>query len=153
MPPKRGASAAGQGKNTAKPPPAKKLKEAEPAAAPGEAVAPSRSGGAIPVSPRLGGHSSASASAIASASTETAAPQDVAKAPVADRATSVDSNICCTCNREIAPGTEASVGNTRSKQHAHRACVNAYRKRMKQNKKCKAMELAWQDTTVEDQQA
>jgi hypothetical protein len=53
---------------------------------------------------------------------------------------------CSKCALPVKPGTEGKAGQ-RSKDVNHRSCLSAYKRRMKQNKKHKPMQLAWEQMT------
>lgn len=69
-------------------------------------------------------------------------------------AASADSNCdtCCKCGCPMGGKASGSLGSKRSKQLVHPACTTAYKRRMRHNKKSKAMERAWQAMSEKERQ-
>lgn len=57
---------------------------------------------------------------------------------------------CVKCLRQVMPGSEGSLGGTRSKQIVHGLCVTAYKRRSRTNKTSKKLRDTWDALSVEE---
>lgn len=103
-----------------------------------------------PLKRRVDGDSQSGTPSKLAKVSENVASASVASQSVESEGGPVALGDCVKCFRPVHSGTEGSLGNSRCKQQVHKACVLAYKRRSKMNKKNKQLGMAWEGYSPEE---